>query len=776
MDRGFRARTAAALVTFTVIAAACNGGDTGAPSTTAPATVPPTTSPAPATTTTAIPPSSSTPPPNPPVTTTTMPPRLDPQVLTLGVEPGVMVSYEGGLESTLAWSGEAAAAVFGEGTVTTGSRVANLTGGRRLLVLPSAAGFEIVEDFTFESGSLTTGSGGDAQSVPLGRSELSDFEPATPVMLVDRSAAPLTSANSGAPGVFTLPADSLSIAAAWGPPLPAQQVDEGDTWTRDFPDDVFGPVTIEAAILGEAPLASDDLAFDIGFSGEPAELPIELDLATAFDLASSFGNAGDLELLIPVGSLGSATIRSAGLTGTMRFDPVRGLPVALDTAITIVLDFGLVVDGTDGEVAEFTLEIGSRRSVALAGVEEAAPFEVDRVLARFSFDPVALAASSFLQLPGYEVTDVTDEEADQVFDAVFDVRRDLIAGSAIARVTGTGGESALAVSITGGGEFRGAPFVAEEVAAFLAATRPRAVDIGGRTAYRVTIEDEEWILYNNETHLFITVGAREAGLQIVSELAAGSTPYLWQEGDCLDFADDFGSETPYAPFGLHGLVHCTTDHVYEVIHSEVLAEGPDARFPGDLSERSQTTCGAAFQRFTGTSELETAVSLIRYLPDEEEWEKGSRYFACVVFVSEPEGRRVLTGRIDGDDPAWAFTLDVGSCLSGLFPVECDDPHDREIFALFDLPDAADAPAPDLDDLQRLITESCEETFQEMELGAGPGTVRTFDITDMFLAWQFGERRYYCLGVVFGPDGFVLDITGTLAGGWQEAVERVTTSR
>ena len=48
----------------------------------------------------------------------------------------------------------------------------------------------------------------------------------------------------------------------------------------------------------------------------------------------------------------------------------------------------------------------------------------------------------------------------------------------------------------------------------------------------------------------------------------------------------------------------------------------------------------------------------------------------------------------------------------------------------------------------------------------------FDFTDVFAAWDYGARRYFCLASAFGEDGFRLDITGTFADGWEEAEPRV----
>ena len=81
--------------------------------------------------------------------------------------------------------------------------------------------------------------------------------------------------------------------------------------------------------------------------------------------------------------------------------------------------------------------------------------------------------------------------------------------------------------------------------------------------------------------------------------------------------------------------------------------------------------------------------------------------------------------------------------------------------------------PDTGDLNDLIADQCSAAFDAFELGDGPGIVEVFEISDIFGAWEFGARRYYCLVSTFGLNGFRLDITGTFSAAWQEAQERVT---
>lgn len=689
--------------------------------------------------------------------------------MTSGLAPGILATYRGTLETRVEWTGLAAAMLFDRDSAE-GAVVLELEGRQRLLALPAGEATEIVEDFRAESGSVTVDADGDHVVTDLTRDELLDAKPITPPVLVDQMLKLVSNERSRAPGAFSVPVDRIAGSALVGPPLTATAVDVGDSWTTDYEDPLLGSVTIDAAIIGEERAPDGSFWFVIEFGGQATDVPQEVDLGAGVELTSGLGVGGGFDTLLPEGSQGSVIIRSAEMNGEMRFDPARGVAVRFESLQAFAVDFDLEIGG---QAAVFSLEAGSFRNLELRDVGLATPFELESVLDRFEVGPSALAASAFAGLTGYDLLDVTDEEADVAFEPLQDLRQDLFAGASIVKALDDPGDSAIVLAVTTGGEFRGAPFVAEEVATFISGTRPRSVSIGDRTAHRVEVGDEESLVYGNETHLFIVIGPRELSERILTDLTASIAPYLWQPGDCLDFRDNFDNATPYAPFGVFGARHCLIDHVYEVIHSEVLTEGGNARFPSDLSDRSEAACGRAFFDFTGTTELESAVSMIRYLPDREEWDQGSRYLACVVFVGGSEGEIIVDGPIDGFDPALAFSLEAGTCLFALFPVSCEDPHNREIIAAFELPDGPDAPMPDSGDLLDLIRGQCEAAFAEFVLGSGPGIVEVFEISDVFGAWEFGARRYYCMASVVGDSGFRLDVTGTFGTSWDEVEERVS---
>lgn len=769
---------AVVLTALSVLAAACTDGSgtapTGAVSSPATTSNTPVGTDAPVTTlsppaSTASPPSRTTP---PAPSTSTSAPQLVRQELIYGLQPRDLATYRGSMETTFAWSGAAGAQVLALPATATGSTVVAVDGRQRILALSTVGGLEIIEDFTAIAGSITVGSSGDVETMEIPRGELRDvIVAAPPPLLVDDTLVLDDRGPGGTPGAFTGHVHPLFAAGVLGPPLSGSEVDVGDSWSAEASDPFLGEVTIEVRVTGQETMADGGLAFVLEYEGATSGIAPELALGAAFDIATSFISSPEIDRFAASAGTRSAVVRTAGLTGRVVFDPSRGAAVSLDSAVKVVLDF---VSADDSGLADFTIETGVSRSFVLEGISPATPFELMSVLDRFEENPVALAEAPFDQLTGYEISVASADRAEFIVSLLTDRRPDLPAGTAVRIVSADGSADITAVTVALSGEFRGAPFVAEEVAAIVSGSVPRAVSVAGRSAFLVTIDDEDWRLYNDEVYLYIVIGPGVLAGQVLADLVPHPAPYLWQAGDCLDFEDGFDSAAPYSPFGVYGLRHCAADHVYEVIHSEVLADGPSARLPSDLSARSRSTCARSFVDFTGATELETAVSLIRYLPDAAEWAKGARYLACVVFVAGPDGPRTVDERIDGDDGALAFALDVGTCLSELVAVACTEPHDREIIALFDLPDGPDAPPPAAAELSGTMIDRCSEAFADFELGTGPGDVRVFDVTDMFTFWEFGVRRFYCVAGAFGPFGFALEITGTFGERWREAAERVTT--
>ena len=766
-------------MSLALVAAACNGSDEPASTTTSATTSSPTTEPPVTPVTGDVPDATTTPPSTtaaPAPTTTTDPPSLEPSELTLLLEDDTVATYEGTLETVLAWEGAGAAALLGE-AAERGSISAEMEGRRRILTIEQSAtipgledpgvGFfgEVIEDFTPASGQLTTSRDGAEESTTPSRVELVGLVPAFGSFLATEGILrpEWIFQTTGAPEWLNWPDHPYVTTAVLGPtpPFSAEPVDVGSTWENVSPlGSLFGSLSLDASVLSEVAIQEGELGFLIQFSGslgDSVEVMPELALAMLRDTGPLPADAGLLQA-----RGGTATVREAEIEGSTVTNPATGSIESIRSSLSFVVDFQPEAEGA----ASFTIETRISRDFTLVSRSAATIFDRESILERFSRSPDEVAARSLDAVEGLDPLDSTD--ADFVVERLELIRPDLVAGVAAGRLS-TGDDSALVVAVAAGGEFRGAPFLAEELAAVISVSRPSGVTLSGKRAYRVTIDGDEWLFWGNQDRLFVAVGDRGPATAAMRALAGAPEPYLWQAGDCLDFSDPFLSDAPYAPFGLHGLRHCGAPHVYEIIHSEVLPEPAGARFPSDLSLRSEEACAEAFYEFTfGRSEIETSFSLIRYLPDAEEWAQGWRYLACMVSLSGPEGPVQVTDPLDGANPEHVVELAVGTCLDGFRPVDCSLPHDREVIAGFQFDGGPGAPRPSLGALNQQIADDCGKAFESFEFADGPGALGLFEVTDLPTFWETGARDYWCTVVVIGDDGFPLQITGRLATGWEEA--------
>ncbi|MEX2660017.1 MAG: septum formation family protein [Acidimicrobiales bacterium] len=109
----------------------------------------------------------------------------------------------------------------------------------------------------------------------------------------------------------------------------------------------------------------------------------------------------------------------------------------------------------------------------------------------------------------------------------------------------------------------------------------------------------------------------------------------------------------------------------------------------------------------------------------------------------------------------ATEASVGDCFQSpesstevaeLDKVDCDEPHDNEVFATFDLDDGD---FPGTADVERLAQEGCIQRF-ERYVGALPETtdLGLFSITPNRRTWGTGDREVIC--AAFALDGDVLE--------------------
>ena len=219
---------------------------------------------------------------------------------------------------------------------------------------------------------------------------------------------------------------------------------------------------------------------------------------------------------------------------------------------------------------------------------------------------------------------------------------------------------------------------------------------------------------------------------------------VWDAGTCLMLPDD--GDMPWAPFATDLVVPCEDPHNAEVIFSEQVAVAGD-EYDGDaIAVQRSYVCDRAFETELGPQRDHRA-SLITYMPDASEWDRGDRYLACVVRLVEaglPVTIEQPLADIDGLD--WA--PEVGGCFQGLGDAEevsCSSPHTIELLGVVDL-DAASYPPPDGTE----FGDACAPCLE----GVTPGTVAVSPFPSGLYPYAFeqGQRELRCFAVVWGEDG------------------------
>lgn len=644
-------------------------------------------------------------------------------------------------------------------------------GRRRLLVLPAVGdGFEIVFDFVPESGSVSWTTGTTEFSLEMEREELIGFNSLGQPMVVDPAGAP-ADGRDGTPAAYLSGIDVFTLLALLGPPLSTDPVEVGDSWTSTIEDPLVGEMEITAEIAGEEDL-EDGRVLVIEFTGTAGELPLGWDFSEVYgQFSEEFRFAGFVELvdaLARIGAGGTITISNGELSGTMRFEPDRGVVASIETTTAMGLSVSVTTEGLGSQVE---MEMTVQEGLTLIKANKATWLQKDAILTLFEADPYDLAAQALGPITATwpRGPAMTDQQYAGLFDPFDAIGWDWMGGVSAGTFIDVEGNDVMAVAFTTTGEFRGVPDFTEGLLGQLSGRNPVGVPIGeGAVAYRATVGGDEWLMWNNETHLYLLVGRRDLATEMMGILAVASDPYIWQEGDCLDLRNGGIHVWPNAPYGKLGLVHCAAGHTHEVLSSEAPQSGPDEDHHDIVWIERPNACDAALASFSGLPDLETALDTLRYAPSEAEWNAGSRYGVCLVYLSGSSGLVPVQGSLGGRGPDHPITLEEGVCLNDTIPVPCFAWHTAEVFAVLEHEAEAGAGFPGDEEYGKAVGDACKAAFDEWEVTGGSGEVGPWWLSDAPVGWEDGERTYYCVASVHHSEhGYPLHVVGSFTGEWAE---------
>ena len=388
-------------------------------------------------------------------------------------------------------------------------------------------------------------------------------------------------------------------------------------------------------------------------------------------------------------------------------------------------------------------------------------------------DPFDLAEEPLadLDIDGFDFENV-DGSLVEVVQVRISLFGRLTSASVFDELVADDGDEVVAVSLYPAGGARGDPGLALAFAEAIVDAGPSFAvpeerPIGGQLTYEVIERDTAWVLWANNTHLFITAGDGQAASQVMEAIIVETlgTESQWSDRDCLYFDDG----VPYAPFGDGNVVDCDGPHEWEVTLSAPLEDAADAPFPAaELSERVSAACEESFFDFVGVLPLDSPLNQVVYLPDEAEWEEGDRYFACMISKNDERGAALLTsGSLR--DSAVTVTRSTGDCyrrLPSIGLVDCAEPHVFEFVGLVGHAGTTGDDYPGDDDLSASFETACDALIDEYTITrkVEGASVEPFALGIGAFAWDMGIRRVPCFAYALDGD-LSLEVVGSFSEGW-----------
>ncbi|MGI9585809.1 MAG: septum formation family protein [Acidimicrobiia bacterium] len=373
-------------------------------------------------------------------------------------------------------------------------------------------------------------------------------------------------------------------------------------------------------------------------------------------------------------------------------------------------------------------------------------------------DPVITAESALGQVSGYTTTsEATLFENDAVQAIQFWLPTELVAGTSTEFLTSPDDDLVATVSVIPAMSLRGDPGLVPALASLGAGGPSVEVSPG---------------VYETETDggLHIFLWSTGDGFLVASSLSDDAAQeYLalreeerlplesWDSGTCLYFDPDHG--LPWAPFTHDVVVPCNGAHNAEVLHAKQDAVSGSTYDEDAISYQRNYECDEAYEDTIG-AQRDHRPTMITYMPDSDEWDRGDRYLACVVELNTNDGPELTAGPI-ADQPLLGWNPEVGDCfLSSLAPdpVECSIAHGSEFIGEVSV-GVDDWPEDSAD----VFSDACEPLVDA--LPAGPAPIEVFAIGLYPYAFENGERRVRCHAFAVVDDVFV-EVVGSFTGPWR----------
>ncbi len=234
-------------------------------------------------------------------------------------------------------------------------------------------------------------------------------------------------------------------------------------------------------------------------------------------------------------------------------------------------------------------------------------------------------------------------------------------------------------------------------------------------------------------------------------LVSQDNAFTLGRGDCFD-APSLDPEVAEPTSGIE-VRDCEQEHFGQV-HETFDVDG--ATWPGhdEVADLADERCLDAFEPFVGEPWETSALYYGAFRPSQESWDAGDRTVVCYLY--DP-----VNGPISGEASAWALAhpvgdvdlgsdydvshLAVGDCFDDDFEtgefgsLSCDQPHDNEVFAVFDLDEG---PWPGPGEVADEVARICDPAFEDW-VGTDRSDLGWFSFHPNEQSWAQGNRHVVC---------------------------------
>jgi hypothetical protein len=425
--------------------------------------------------------------------------------------------------------------------------------------------------------------------------------------------------------------------------------------------------------------------------------------------------------------------------------------------IVLTLAGALVVAACTPQTSSKDTQVEDSQSTTTTASEPATD-EEGNLLPPQREDPSDVAIDVLVPVEGFEETTSPPETVNDLLISIDDwLPQDLVAGDASAVYRGPDGSHVAVVSVIPELTWRGDPGFVPDLIEALTDGDPESPAPG---VFKAEAPSGAVMHLWSSGDGFVVASSfdDEAAITYLTALEEQRSPNAaWATGDCL-FLEE--TETlPYAPFPDDVVVSCNGAHNAEVLIGFTQGTDDEDFDAKAIESQRNFDCDEAYNTAFG-DQLSHAPGLVTYMPDEDEWDRGDRYLACVVVIERNDGRQLFSGAMaDLDD--LDFNPETGACLLDGLPadtVDCSLPHAYQYLGDTTI-DATTWPAAD----SAVFEEACLPLLDT--LAAGPGTLDVFPIGLGPFAFENGDRTVRCMAFAT-VDGFLVDVLGGFDSAWR----------